>query len=286
MTATDVEQGPELNATKIDPTTLPFMVLDLEATGTNPFEDRIVEASLVTFRPGARPDVQTWLANPGVDSSPEAIEVHGITNEHARAWGQNPETVVSDLVGLIALWLHRRYPLVVFNAAYDLTMLEAEARRHDVPSLIQRRGYHLVAPIIDPMVMCNFAEPFRKKACACGCGATTKDLAGWAQHYRVPLIGAHGSAGDATAAGRLWPRILTTHPKRFRGYTLAGLHAAQADWRLAYCDRLRQWFDDQGEEHDGFDGRWPILLPDNPLTGDDSQPTEDELAGVPEWQIH
>lgn len=251
--------------------TTPTLVLDLETTGVDPFEDRIVTAALVRFG-AARPHVDEWLVNPGIDIPEEATEVHKITTDHARRHGKDPADVVDQLTGLIAYHLHRRYPLVVFNAPFDLTMLEAEARRHGVTSLIQRRGLQGIAPIIDPMVLANHAEPYRKKICGCGCGATDKTLAGWCQHYGVPLVGAHGAAGDATAAGRLWPRILDRNPRHFRGYQLAALHVAQADWRRAQADRLRAYFDKVGQEHDGVDGSWPIRLPSTTTTATTGAP--------------
>src|SRR5690606_23279836 len=58
-------------------------VLDFEATGTDPQEDRIVSVALVLCTPRGRtlPGGVVTLVNPGVPIPPEASAVHGITDD-------------------------------------------------------------------------------------------------------------------------------------------------------------------------------------------------------------
>ncbi len=60
----------------------PLTVFDIEATGTNPRADRIIELSLIKLLPpkGER-EIHTFLINPGITIPSEAIAIHGITNE-------------------------------------------------------------------------------------------------------------------------------------------------------------------------------------------------------------
>jgi DNA polymerase III epsilon subunit-like protein len=44
----------------------PFLALDIETTGTDPWDDRIVATSLVEVDAGLTQNVQSWLLNPGV----------------------------------------------------------------------------------------------------------------------------------------------------------------------------------------------------------------------------
>lgn len=231
---------------------------DVETTGVNAHEDRIVSAALVEIHQGQRPRIHEWLINPGVEIPQGAIDVHGITNDRARADGAHPAAALFEITGRIGIWLRRGFPLVAFNAAFDLTMLEAENTRHQVDTLASRLGHGKISPVIDPMVLAAHAEPYRRKICKCGCGATDKTLAGWCRHYGVTNVGAHGASGDALAACRLWPRILNKHPKQFPAADLMGLHQSQIGWRSAQMASLREYFDREGIAHDGCPGGWPL----------------------------
>jgi len=72
--------------------TRPLVFLDLETTGVDPLNDRIVEISLLkTFPPGAageappEPIVRTRRVNPGMPIPPGATAVHGITDADVAA---------------------------------------------------------------------------------------------------------------------------------------------------------------------------------------------------------
>lgn len=222
---------------------------DLETTGINAHQDRIVQAALVDLAPHRRPIVHTWLINPGIDIPAEASEVHGITTERAAADGLDPADVLFDLTGRLALALGRGIPVVGFNISYDLTMLEAENRRHLLPNLAARLAPKQVAPIVDVHVLDKYADKYRKGG---------RKLSDVAAHYRVVNVGAHDAAGDALASCRLWPRVMEAHAEKFRGLNLAGLHAAQVKWRAEQMEGLRAYFDKNGIEHDGCDGAWPV----------------------------
>lgn len=252
-------------------TTQPTMAFDTETTGIDVFEDRIVCAAIVMFAPKvADPRVKTWLINPGddVDIPIEATGVHGITTEQVRAEGQEPAKVLEEIAALLVWSLSRGIPVVAFNAAYDLSLTEAECRRHGVLGLEDRLGYEEVRPIIDPYVLDG--QTFRKmddaptednpeaRLCPCGCGATRKNLSMSCDHYGVELTAAHDAAADAVAADALWRAIVGKNPGRFGRYTLTALHKAQRVWRAERMDWMRAKFDEEGKPHDGFDPEWPI----------------------------
>lgn len=244
---------------------MPCVGFDVETTGVNVHEDRIVTAAFVRIKPNQRPQITTWLINPGVEIPQEAIDVHGITNERAAASGADPAIALFEITGLLARALGNGVPVVAMNAAFDLSMLEAENRRHDVPTLASRPKP--ISPIIDPMVLDKAVDPYRKGICAedrkhpCQCGAVDKKLTSLCLHYGVRHAGAHDAAADALAACRLWPRIIARHPEKFRGFTLAALHQAQITWRKEQCDSLRAYFDRIGTPHDGIPSDWPIHRP-------------------------
>ena len=59
----------------------PLVVFDLESTGLNITEDRIIELSYVKVYPNGQEECKTYRFNPGREIPQQAINVHGITNE-------------------------------------------------------------------------------------------------------------------------------------------------------------------------------------------------------------
>lgn len=224
---------------------------DLETTGTNAHTDRIVTAALVDIHPGIRrPIIDTWLTDPAIPIPEEAAAVHGWTTEKIAASPDkvDPGQALFEITGRLARALGQGIPIVGYNLAYDLTMLEAENTRHDVDTLASRLDKP-VAPIIDALVLDKHADPYRKGS---------RKLGDVCAHYKVVHTGLHDSAGDALAAARLWHRIIDTHPDQFAGLNLAGLHVAQQQWRAEQMKSLRAYFYRAGKEHDGCCGEWPI----------------------------
>lgn len=270
-------------------TTQPTMAFDLETTGVDPFEDRIVTAAIVMLAPKvAEPRVRTWLVNPGddIEISDEATSIHGITTGQVRREGIPTAEAADAIAGLLTWSLGRDLPVVAFNAAFDLTMIEAECRRHGVLSLEDRLGVDEVRPIIDPFVLDG--QTFRRmdktpteadeaaRLCPCGCGATGKSLSMTCLHYGVELTAAHDAAADAMAADALWRAIVAKNPSRFGRYTTTALHKAQTVWRAEQMDYRRAKFDAEGREHDGFHPEWPIRHPEltDPLKALNGRPVE------------
>lgn len=58
-----------------------IVFFDLETTGLNPSSDRIVEISLLKISADGTEKQRTWLLNPEMPVSKEAVSVHGYTDE-------------------------------------------------------------------------------------------------------------------------------------------------------------------------------------------------------------
>ncbi|MGH3976290.1 MAG: hypothetical protein ACRDS9_23645, partial [Pseudonocardiaceae bacterium] len=118
-------------------------------------------------------------------------------------------------------------PLCAFNAAFDLTMLDAELQRHHGCRLL------LTGPVIDPLCIDRHLDPHR---------AGARNLGAVCTHYQVRLDKAHNSADDAIAAARLAWRLAKTQPARVGLVAPQILHSHQASWyrdrELAYADKL------------------------------------------------
>lgn len=62
----------------------PLVFIDLETTGIDIVNDRIVEIAVLKLFPDGREEIKVRRTNPGIPISPEATAVHGITNEDVK----------------------------------------------------------------------------------------------------------------------------------------------------------------------------------------------------------
>ncbi len=102
----------------------PLVSLDLETTGLDAANDRIVEVSCVKLMPGGRREVRTRRVNPGIPISPEATAVHGIRDQDVAGeptFGQLARGLFAFLGGC---------DLTGFNLEhFDLPLLQREFQR-------------------------------------------------------------------------------------------------------------------------------------------------------------
>lgn len=202
-------------------------VFDLETTGTDPREARIVTAALLLCLPDGtvQPGGVDVIVNPGVPIPDEAAAVHGITTERARAEGIEPaeavEQILTCLRGIAALG----WPLVIYNAAYDWPLLHAEVQRHapgqEVPDI----------PLIDPLVLDRAYDRWRKGS---------RKLVDVCRHYGVTLTDAHEAVADASAAAALVRVMVASFPELQR-MTFAQLQDIQADMHAAWVQSFNAY---------------------------------------------
>ncbi len=193
-------------------------VFDLETTGKNPEEARIVTACVGHVGGGLDTEVRQWVVNPGVEIPQEATDVHGITTEYAQTFGDEPVRAVAQIATALREAWSLGFPVVAFNGVYDFTVLDREARRHRLGD-----GFPVTGPVVDPFVIDRHLDPYRK-------GKRT--LTSMCEHYGVQLDGAHDATADAVAAARVaW--VLATRYLDVSRLTLEELHEAQARWHRA-----------------------------------------------------
>jgi DNA polymerase-3 subunit epsilon len=218
---------------------------DLETTGVDVEEDRIVTACVVQCG-GKHPTMSaTWLANPGVDIPEGAAAVHGITTEQAQAEGQPAGQVVEQVVAALVQVVLSGIPIVAMNATFDLTMLDREARRHRVMPLTDRVGDSL--HVVDPRILDKQVDTFRRGK------RTLTDLCA---HYEVPLDGAHTADADALAACRVAWRLGSRYPK-LAELDLTQLHKAQIEWAAEQAASFQAHL--RKKDPDAvIDGSWPL----------------------------
>lgn len=216
---------------------------DCETTGTDPFSARLVSAAFVTST-GARYE---FLVDPGVEIPAEAAAVHGISTEQARAHGAEPADALDRIAGLLAEHLGKGAPLVVFNAPFDLTLLEAELDRHGLKALRDR--VREVAPIVDPLIIDRTLDRYRK-------GSRT--LEAQCGYYGVAIENAHDACADAVAAMGVARAQAARYPELAEA-DLSELHARQIEWKAAAEVEFAEYKASRGEPFRSEPG-WPIRI--------------------------
>ncbi|MCU1439753.1 MAG: hypothetical protein JWP85_750 [Rhodoglobus sp.] len=233
-------------------------VFDLETTGVDTETARIVSACIALLDVDgdviARWD---WLADPGIEIPHGAAAVHGITTERARALGRLSAHVVAEIAQSLRMVFGLGMPLVVYNAPYDLTLLDRECRRHGLPAL------ESAAPVIDPLVIDKAVDRYRK-------GKRTLEVT--ASLYGIPLDDAHDAGSDAIAAGRVAQALGRAYPIEL-DVPLLDLHGLQQGWyaeqAASFADYIRRV---KGDESFVADTDWPVRPAEFPSSLVDTLP--------------
>lgn len=221
---------------------------DLETTGTDPREARIVTAAVIEVRGGQVLGHRQWLADPGVRIPADAVAVHGISNERAAAEGRPADQVADAVADVLTGYWKTGVPVVAYNAAFDLTLLSAELLRHGLPSLRDRLGGPAPAPVVDPYTIDRWADRYRRGK---------RNLEAVCAEYGVPLDSAHDASADALAAARLACAIADRHPK-IAALGPADLHLSQIQWYADWAADFQAFLRKKGDPEAVVDGTWPV----------------------------
>lgn len=218
---------------------------DLETTGVDVENDRIVTACIVEVGGKQPPLPANWLLNPNVDIPEQATAVHGITTEQAKTDGQDAAEGIAQIVAGLTQVVLSGTPLVIMNAPYDLTILDREARRYGITPLTDTVGNSL--RVIDPRILDKRVDPYRRGK------RTLTDLC---RHWQVPLDGAHTADADAIAACRVAWRIASTHGEIGKAF-LDELHELQETWAAEQAASFQEYLRKK-DPNAVIDGSWPL----------------------------
>lgn len=226
----------------------PLACFDLETTGIDPHEARVVTAAIIETGRGVQTRVSEWLLDPGVEIPEAASRIHGITTERAREDGMDAASGVHEIAEHLITLSRSGIPIVGMNVVYDLTLLHAELLRHGNPMAADLR---IIAPVVDILVLDKHVDRFRKGK------RTLVDLA---RHYGVALsdTDAHGAAADAMAAGRIAWRIAAQHTE-IHSMSLDALHMMQVQWKAEHAASLRDYWSKIGDPRASeVSTDWPV----------------------------
>lgn len=105
----------------------PLVFFDIESTGLNRKEDRIIELAIVKLHPNGKRDERVFLLNPGIPIPKEASDIHGILDEQIKdcpVFKDKGEEILKEFEGCDI----SGYNLL----AFDIPMLENECKRADI----------------------------------------------------------------------------------------------------------------------------------------------------------
>ena len=240
-------------------TDIPHCGFDTETTGRDPRYARLVTCSIVVRKPDSEPTKHYWLADPGVEIPPETTAIHGISTQQAREEGRDIVEVLTEISDLLFSFLSQGYPVVAYNAGYDLTLLESELARHDLPTLRERLGRD-ISPVIDPYFLDRWGDQYRK-------ASGKRKLIDLVELYGCASAdNFHNAEDDVLATLRLLDAMadserLTREIERNRrisgglgAMSLEDLHAAAADAHHGLLMFLREVMPDRVTESD----TWPV----------------------------
>lgn len=216
-------------------------VFDLETTGIDVETSRIVSAYAGVIDAEGAPKGVSWLADPGIPIPAQASAVHGISTERARAEGRPAVEVVAEIVAVLRSLLSQGLPLVIYNAPYDLTLLNRESLRYGIEPLIDP------TPVVDPLVIDRAMDRYRK-------GKRTLEAA--AAFYGVELMDAHDAEADAVAAGRIAQAIARRYSDML-GDDVVMVHANQVTWAADSAASFQEYMRRTKAPDFVADGAWP-----------------------------
>lgn len=162
---------------------VPIAMLDVETTGRDAGQDRVIELGIVVGRRGEIVAKYNWMVNPGRPIAAEAQAVHGISDADV-ANAPSFETIAHEVKKALEGCVPAAY-----NAAFDKAFLQAEMSRakvtaQDVPAM--RREVEWV----DPLVWARELQSDER----------SRALGDVAARLGVKLENAHRASDDAEAA--------------------------------------------------------------------------------------
>lgn len=235
-------------------------VFDTETDGVDTENCHIVTAFLGKMNlDGVITERHEWLIDFGGEIPEEASAVHGITTEKMRAEGRKDVAkAIFEIAQRLDIYDREGIPVAIYNAPFDLTLLDREMRRHEYGDF-----FRAPSVVLDPLVLDKAIDKFRKGS---------RKLVDTAAHYDVTVLeNAHDAGADCEMTGQVTLKLLK-HPK-LAGFTFAQLHsktrASKAEQSASFREyRIKQacLIQDADEravalaDAETISGEWPMKV--------------------------
>ncbi|MGN6701332.1 MAG: exonuclease domain-containing protein [Thermomicrobiales bacterium] len=219
----------------------PYVVLDVETTGLQPTSHRIIEVAALRFRPGQEPECYSTLVHP---ERPLTRFIIGLTKITPDLLEDAPrfDAIAESLRDFLGDDL-----LVGHNIGFDLTFLNAELRRGDLPPLLN--------PILDTIPLAAHLLP-GQPAGRRGSHPTGTGLDAVARRLGLAAPGGqrHRAEADARLTAAVLAALLAQAPAR-------GLHTL--DDLLRVAGAAGQWNSREGSYSEAVARGRALLDPEN-----------------------
>lgn len=176
-----------------------YFCFDVESTGIDVFEDRIVQFFGATAdSKGNILDTWEFFINPGVPVPEEAAAVHGFDDEFLKEKGFDPVFALEEIK--LKFLQHKDLIQVAFNMNYDLSILDAEMKRHGVSDNFGE-WFAKHGKLVDGLVIDRHKDKYRKGR---------RNLETQAKHYGVEFDpdAAHNALYDTEVTAKVTVKIL------------------------------------------------------------------------------
>lgn len=225
-----------------------YAVFDVESTGVDVFNDRIVQLVIATADAnGNLIEKHEWLINPGVEVPEGAAKVHGFTTEYLAEYGAEPSEALAEAFRLLNG--SQELTWVAFNLNFDLSILSHEFARH-LPA--PRWGEYVKdnVALFDPLVVDRKKDRYRK-------GKRT--LEAMAGHYGVPFDSekAHEAGYDVEVTALVAAKIAG----KYGVPSTKEQSEWYADWASNFQEYLRR-----SDPDAVVNGDWPVRKEHNDVT--------------------
>lgn len=204
-----------------------YAVWDVESTGIDVFEDRIVQMFFATAdAQGNLIDTWEWFIWPEIEVPKEASDVHGFTDEWLRQNGRNPSAVLPEIRDVFLA--NRHLVQIAFNMNYDLSILDAEMKRYGVSDTFGK-WFAEQGKLFDGLVSDRHNDKYRKGR---------RNLETQAKHYGVEFNPeeAHSARYDVEKTAQVSVKII----EKYGLPTTRELATWQESWRSNFESYLQK----------------------------------------------
>jgi len=246
----------------------PIVFFDLETTGLDFNQDRIVQFAFLKVNPDRTQEDWEELVNPGIPIPPEATQVHHITDEMVA-----DKLDFKALAGRVLEFIEN-CDLSGYNVLrFDVPFLQAEMERSGCPLDLTR------IHIIDAQVIFHKNEP--------------RDLSAAYRFYcNAQHVDAHDAMGDVKATLEILDAQLKTYPSLPRNMKKLADYCRLTDNRYVTKDRKFYWRHNQPVlsfgKHKGKSLKWLVendrdylmWMQNGDFTDETRQLIQDALQGI------
>lgn len=217
-----------------------YCCFDVESTGIDVFNDRIVQLVISTAdEAGNVLETWEWIINPGVEVPDGAADVHGFTTQYLIENGVAPDLALAEAYEVFQA--HENLVWVAYNINYDVSILNAEFKRQ-LGSPYWERSVAPYGTLFDPLVVDRRKDKWRKG---------NRKLESVAPHYGIAFDpeAAHKADYDVEITARVAARVADK-------YGIPS-NAEQSAWYDEWAEGLENYFrrtDPEAKVNRG----WPV----------------------------